>query len=78
MCEARAQIKLTMADLCLQTITALDLPELAPYRTMRRPLEHERQGIFVAEGEKVDIWTKAMGGRGALGRRSMRRKTPRL
>ena len=34
-------------------ITALDLPELAPYRTMRRPLEHERQGIFVAEGEKV-------------------------
>ena len=34
-------------------ITSLDLPELAPYRTMRRPLEHERQGIFVAEGEKV-------------------------
>jgi tRNA G18 (ribose-2'-O)-methylase SpoU len=37
----------------VQKITALDLPELAPYRTMRRPLEHERQGIFVAEGEKV-------------------------
>jgi tRNA G18 (ribose-2'-O)-methylase SpoU len=34
-------------------ITSLGLPELAPYRTMRRPLEHERQGIFVAEGEKV-------------------------
>jgi tRNA G18 (ribose-2'-O)-methylase SpoU len=34
-------------------ITSLDLPELAPYRTMRRPLEHEREGIFVAEGEKV-------------------------
>jgi tRNA G18 (ribose-2'-O)-methylase SpoU len=34
-------------------IESLDLPELAPYRTMRRPLEHEAQGIFVAEGEKV-------------------------
>jgi len=37
----------------IEKITSLDLPELAPYRTMRRPLEHERQGIFVAEGEKV-------------------------
>ena len=37
----------------IQKITSLDLPELAPYRPMRRPLEHERQGIFVAEGEKV-------------------------
>jgi tRNA G18 (ribose-2'-O)-methylase SpoU len=37
----------------VQKITSLDQPELAPYRTMRRPLEHERQGIFVAEGEKV-------------------------
>ena len=37
----------------IQKITSLDLPELAPYRTMRRPLEHEAQGIFVAEGEKV-------------------------
>jgi tRNA G18 (ribose-2'-O)-methylase SpoU len=37
----------------VQKIPSLDLPELAPYRTMRRPLEHERQGIFVAEGEKV-------------------------
>jgi tRNA G18 (ribose-2'-O)-methylase SpoU len=42
-----------MPDLNTQKITSLDLPELAPYRTMRRPLEHERQGIFVAEGEKV-------------------------
>jgi tRNA G18 (ribose-2'-O)-methylase SpoU len=31
----------------------LDRPELAPYHTMKRPLEHETQGIFVAEGEKV-------------------------
>jgi tRNA G18 (ribose-2'-O)-methylase SpoU len=37
----------------VQKITSLDQPELTPYRTMRRPLEHERQGIFVAEGEKV-------------------------
>ena len=37
----------------VEKISSLDLPELAPYRTMRRPLEHERQGIFVAEGEKV-------------------------
>jgi len=29
------------------------LPELQPYATMKRPLEQERQGIFVAEGTKV-------------------------
>lgn len=34
-------------------INSLDLPELEPYRNMRRPLEHRAQGIFVAEGEKV-------------------------
>lgn len=36
-------------------VESLDLPELEPYRTMKRPwdLEHERQNIFVAEGEKV-------------------------
>ncbi len=34
-------------------IGALDLPELAPYRTLKRPAEHEAQGIFVAEGDKV-------------------------
>src|SRR3974377_1076804 len=37
----------------IQVIENLDLPELAPYRTLRRPLDHQRQGIFVAEGEKV-------------------------
>jgi tRNA G18 (ribose-2'-O)-methylase SpoU len=36
-----------------EKISALDLPELAPYRTMRRSAEHEAQGIFIAEGEKV-------------------------
>ena len=34
-------------------VDSLELPELAPYRTMRRQLEHREQGIFVAEGEKV-------------------------
>ena len=37
----------------IHNISTLDLPELAPYRTLRRPLEHEVQGIFVAEGDKV-------------------------
>jgi tRNA G18 (ribose-2'-O)-methylase SpoU len=36
-----------------QQIESLDLPELEPYRTMRRQAEHRQQGIFVAEGEKV-------------------------
>src|SRR5271165_3334554 len=36
-----------------QRIESLDLPELEPYRTMRRQMEHRQQGIFVAEGEKV-------------------------
>lgn len=34
-------------------LTNLDGPELAPYRTMRRQADHERDGIFVAEGPKV-------------------------
>jgi hypothetical protein len=37
----------------IQKISSFDLPELQPYATMRRPLEHEGQGIFVAEGTKV-------------------------
>jgi tRNA G18 (ribose-2'-O)-methylase SpoU len=37
----------------IEKISSLDLPVLAPYRTMRRSAEHEAQGIFVAEGEKV-------------------------
>lgn len=36
-----------------QRVTSLDLPELLPYRTMRRQMEQRQQGIFVAEGEKV-------------------------
>jgi len=34
-------------------VDAVDDPSLHPYRTLRRPVEHQRQGIFVAEGEKV-------------------------
>ena len=34
-------------------IHSFDLPELQPYRTMRRQWDHRQQGIFVAEGEKV-------------------------
>ena len=34
-------------------VMSLDQPGLEPYRTMKRPWEHQQQGIFVAEGEKV-------------------------
>src|SRR2546425_8321029 len=39
--------------LTVHKIESLDLPQLAPYRTMRQQAEHRRQQIFVAEGEKV-------------------------
>lgn len=37
----------------VENISSFDSPELQPYATIRRPLDHEAQGIFVAEGEKV-------------------------
>lgn len=37
----------------IREISSFDSPELQPYATMRRSLEHERHGIFVAEGTKV-------------------------
>ncbi len=37
----------------LLKIDSLDLPELAPYRTLKRSAEHEALGIFVVEGDKV-------------------------
>jgi len=37
----------------IHPVESLDDPFLQPYRTLRRPLEHHREGIFVAEGEKV-------------------------
>ena len=42
-----------MAELNIQSISSFDSPELQPYATLRRPLEHEQKGIFVAESEKV-------------------------
>ncbi|HEU5397149.1 MAG TPA: RNA methyltransferase [Verrucomicrobiae bacterium] len=37
----------------VQKISSFDAPELQPYATLRRPLDHEKQGIFVAESDKV-------------------------
>jgi tRNA G18 (ribose-2'-O)-methylase SpoU len=37
----------------LEKISSLDLPELAPYRTLKRSAEHDALGIFVVEGDKV-------------------------
>src|SRR5690349_12628930 len=37
----------------VQKITSFGAPELQPYATLRRPLEHREQGIFVAESERV-------------------------
>lgn len=34
-------------------LTTLDIPELYSYKTLKRPEEHLRKGIFIAEGEKV-------------------------
>jgi tRNA G18 (ribose-2'-O)-methylase SpoU len=34
-------------------ITSLDNPDLVPYRTLRQSVEHFRQGMFIAEGDKV-------------------------
>jgi tRNA G18 (ribose-2'-O)-methylase SpoU len=37
----------------IRPVETLEEPHLHPYRTLRRPLDHQRQGIFVAEGDKV-------------------------
>lgn len=37
----------------IHKIASLDLPELQPYRTLRRQADHHEQRIFVAEGEKT-------------------------
>jgi tRNA G18 (ribose-2'-O)-methylase SpoU len=37
----------------VQQLITFDLPELEPYRTLKRPIEHQLNGIFVAEGEKI-------------------------
>ena len=37
----------------LHSVSDLECPELAPYRTMRKMTDQRRQGLFVAEGHKV-------------------------
>jgi len=37
----------------VERVSSLDAPDLLPYRTLRRPLEHFQKGLFVAEGERV-------------------------
>src|SRR5215467_12296630 len=39
--------------LSVHKIDSFENPDLQPYRTMRRQMEHRKEGIFVAEGEKV-------------------------
>lgn len=39
----------------IHQITTLDAPGVDHYRTLRRPEEHSRQGLFIAEGEKVVV-----------------------
>lgn len=39
----------------LRKIHDLDAPALKAYRTLRRPEEHLREGLFIAEGEKVAV-----------------------
>ncbi|MBN1577961.1 MAG: RNA methyltransferase [Chitinispirillaceae bacterium] len=42
-------------------VESLDHPGLEPYRTLRRSIEHRRQGIFVVEGNKVVVRFLASG-----------------
>ncbi len=37
----------------LRNLSCFDIPELVPYRTLRRQFDHLGRGFFVAEGEKV-------------------------
>ena len=39
--------------LTITHVASIEHPHLEPYRTLKRPLEHQKEGIFVAEGEKV-------------------------
>jgi tRNA G18 (ribose-2'-O)-methylase SpoU len=42
-----------VATLHIETVQSLDAPELALYRTLKRPEEHERAGVLVATNAKV-------------------------
>ncbi len=37
----------------IEHVSTLDRPDLAPYATLRRHEHHKREGLFVAEGDKV-------------------------
>jgi tRNA G18 (ribose-2'-O)-methylase SpoU len=37
----------------IEKISSLDQPALAPYRSLKRSVEHAKLGIFVVEGDKV-------------------------
>ena len=37
----------------VREIESLEMPELEPYRVMKRSYDQHLQGIFIAEGEKV-------------------------
>jgi tRNA G18 (ribose-2'-O)-methylase SpoU len=50
---AAARFNSRVAMLHIQTVQALDAPELALYRTLRRVEEHERAGVLVAANNKV-------------------------
>jgi tRNA G18 (ribose-2'-O)-methylase SpoU len=39
--------------LTIHHVGSIEHSYLEPYRTLKRPLEHQKKGIFVAEGEKV-------------------------
>lgn len=34
-------------------VTSLDMPGLEPYRTLRRSVDHRKEGLFIVEGNKV-------------------------
>jgi tRNA G18 (ribose-2'-O)-methylase SpoU len=34
-------------------VTSLDMPELEQYRTLRRSVDHRKEGLFIVEGNKV-------------------------
>jgi tRNA G18 (ribose-2'-O)-methylase SpoU len=39
--------------LTINYVRSIEHSYLEPYRTLKRPLEHQKEGIFVAEGDKV-------------------------
>ena len=50
---AIARFNLFVATLRIQSVQALDMPELALYRTLKRVEEHERAGVLVAANIKT-------------------------